>query len=85
MLMSCGVITAAVVIYFNPVLWWFDPLCTYLFAGMVLCTSYPTLKNCFIIMMEGSPNSSVVDEVTADLLKMKNVISVHDVHFWQTS
>lgn len=57
MLMSCGVITAATVIYFKPELWWFDPLCTYCFAIMILATSYPTLKNCVMIMMEGAPEN----------------------------
>ena len=55
MLMSLGVIIAATCIYFNPNLWWMDPLCTYLFAILVLSTSYPTLRNSVLVMMEGSP------------------------------
>jgi zinc transporter 2 len=57
MLMSCGVITAATVIYFRPDLWWFDPICTYCFAVMILVTSYPTIKNCLMILMESAPEN----------------------------
>jgi zinc transporter 2 len=57
MLMSVGVIIAATIIYFRPDMWYADPICTYLFAIMILCTSYPTLKNCVLVMMEGSPES----------------------------
>lgn len=57
MLMSCGVILAATIIYFRPDLWWFDPLCTYVFAIMILFTSYPTLRHCVDIMMEGAPEN----------------------------
>jgi zinc transporter 2 len=67
MLMSCGVITAATVIYFRPDLWWFDPICTYLFAVMVLVTSYPTLKNCLLVMMEGAPENIDATDLEQDI------------------
>ena len=57
MLMSIGVITAATVIYFRPDLWWFDPICTLVFAVMIIFTSYPTLKNCINVMMERTPDN----------------------------
>lgn len=67
MLMSLGVITAATVIYFRPDLWWFDPLCTYAFACMILLTSYPTLKNCVDVMMEGTPESVDASQLEQDI------------------
>lgn len=57
MLMSCGVILAATIIYFRPDLWWFDPICTWFFAAMICFTSYPTLKNCLNVMMESAPET----------------------------
>lgn len=63
MLMSVGVITAATIIYFRPDMWWCDPLCTYAFAVMILLTSYPTLKNCIDIMMEGTPENIDASEL----------------------
>lgn len=67
MLMSVGVITAATIIYFRPDLWWFDPICTYAFACMILVTSYPTLKNCMEIMMECTPDNIDASELEQDI------------------
>ena len=39
LLNSAGVIVASIIIYIWPNLWWVDPLCTYLFALIVLYTT----------------------------------------------
>jgi Co/Zn/Cd efflux system component len=65
--MSIGVITAATIIYFRPDLWWFDPICTFAFAIMILCTSYPTLKSCVDVMMEGVPESIDCTQLEQDI------------------
>ena len=46
MLMSVGVIIAALVIYFFPSMWMADPICTYLFSVIVMVTTIPIVKNC---------------------------------------
>jgi Co/Zn/Cd efflux system component len=85
--MSCGVILAAVVIYFRPDLWWFDPVCTYAFAIMILCTSYPTLSGCIDILMEGSPENIDASELEQDIWEQNkaDIIDVHDLHLWSLS
>ena len=87
MLMSVGVITAATIIYFRPDLWWFDPICTYCFAVMILVTSYPTLKNCLDILMEGAPENINADELTQDIWDQNkaDIVDVHDMHLWSLS
>lgn len=87
MLMSVGVITAATVIYFRPDLWWFDPLCTYAFACMILVTSYPTLKNCLDIMMEGAPENIDASELEQTIWEQNkaDIVDVHDMHLWSLS
>ncbi len=87
MLMSVGVITAATIIYFRPDLWWFDPICTYCFAVMILVTSYPTLKNCLDILMEGAPENINADELTQDIWEQNkaDIVDVHDMHLWSLS
>ena len=57
MLMSVGVIIAALFIYFYPSLWYADPLCTYLFSVIVMTTTLPIIKNIIGIMMEGAPKN----------------------------
>jgi len=55
MLMSVGVIIAAILIYFYPSLWFADPICTYVFSIIVMFTTIPIVKNCIRILMEGTP------------------------------
>jgi len=85
--MSVGVIIAATVIYFRPDMWIADPICTYLFAVMVLCTSYPTLKNCVMVMMEGAPETIDPVELEQDIFELgkEDIVDVHDLHVWQIS
>lgn len=87
MLMSVGVITAATIIYFRPDLWWCDPICTYAFAVMILLTSYPTLKNCIDIMMEGTPENIDASELEQDIWEQNkaDIVDVHDMHLWSIS
>jgi zinc transporter 2 len=87
MLMSVGVITAATIIYFRPDLWWFDPICTYAFACMILVTSYPTLKNCMDVLMESAPENIDASELEQDIWEQNkaDITDVHDMHLWSIS
>ncbi len=57
MLMSVGVIIAAVVIYFKPEWMIVDPICTYLFSVIVCFTTVPVFKECIFVLLEGTPSS----------------------------
>lgn len=85
MLMSVGVTIAAFCIYFNPDLWFFDPLCTYLFSIIVMGTTTPIIKNCIQIMMEGTPAGVDLKKLTKKIMDLDpdNIIDVHDIHVWQ--
>jgi zinc transporter 2 len=85
MLMSVGVTLAAFCIYFNPNLWYFDPLCTYLFSIIVMGTTMPIIKNCIQIMMEGTPRGVDLDKLRNRIMSLDpdNIIDVHDIHVWQ--
>lgn len=67
MLMSVGVIIAATVIYLDNSLWWMDPVCTYLFSIIVIFTTFPIIKSCVGVMMEGAPRRIDVDELKKDI------------------
>ena len=87
MLMSCGVIIAATIIYFRPDLWWFDPICTYVFAIMICFTSYPTLKNCIDVMMEKAPSNINTTKLTDAIYAVGkgDITDIHDLHVWELS
>lgn len=67
MLMSVGVIIAATIIYFFPDLWYFDPICTYLFSVIVMVTTIPIIKNCIKVLMEGAPDKIDIEELRKDI------------------
>lgn len=85
MLMSVGVIIAALVITWNPNWWYADPICTYLFSVIVAVTTVPIIKNCVKIIMEGTPKNISLEMLTNDILNLdrENIIDVHDLHVWQ--
>lgn len=85
MLMSFGVTIAAFFIYLNPNLWWFDPLCTYLFSVIVMFTTMPIIKNCIQIMMEGTPKGISMKKLRNKIMSLdsENIVDVHDIHVWQ--
>ena len=55
MLSSVGVIIASIIIYVWPNMWFMDPICTYIFAIMVTCTTIPVFKKLLNVMMEATP------------------------------
>ena len=57
MIQSIGVIIAATIIYFDEGLWYMDPICTYLFSVIVVVTTFPIIKSCINVMMEGAPRT----------------------------
>lgn len=87
MLMSCGVILAATVIYFRPDMWYMDPICTYCFALMILLTSYPTIKSCLMILMESSPENIDAHDLEQDIWEQNkgDIVDLHDLHIWSIS
>jgi len=85
MLISVGVIIAALIITWNPNWWYADPICTYLFSVIVFVTTVPIIKNCVKIIMEGTPKNISLEMLTNDILNLdkENIIDVHDLHVWQ--
>lgn len=81
---SIGVIVSGILIYFTH---WniIDPLITLLFAVVILFTSGKVLKKTIKILMEGTPSGIKYEEVKEDLLILKDVKEVHDLHIWSIS
>ena len=85
LLMSIGVIIAAVVIYFRPAWTLADPICTYLFSVIICCTSIPVFKDCIIVLMEGTPADIDIEKLENDIIDMNDVEELHDLHLWSIS
>jgi len=85
MLMSVGVIIAAIIIYFDKDLWMADPICTYLFSVIICFTTTPIFKDCINVMMEGTPAELDSDDLLNDMYNVAGVEEIHDFHLWSIS
>jgi zinc transporter 2 len=81
---SVGVVIASLIIYFNENLTWVDPLCTFIFSIIVIMTTYNITKQCILILMEATNQST---EIVRDrlLAKFAFLKSIHNLHIWELS
>ncbi|KAE8740003.1 hypothetical protein FOCC_FOCC014519 [Frankliniella occidentalis] len=82
LIQSIGVFIAAVVIKFNPAAKIADPICTFLFAVVVLGTTVPLLKDAGFILLEGFPQTISYSQVLTVLKDIPGVRHVHSLHVW---
>ena len=89
MIQSAGVLIAALIIYFfqdtHPGVRIVDPICTFCFAIVVLCTTFPVSRDCFYVLLESTPRDLDIESLYNELSSIKGVISVHDIHLWNIS
>ena len=89
MIQSAGVLIAALIIYFfqdtHPGVRIVDPICTFCFAIVVLCTTIPVSRDCFYVLLESAPRDLDIESLYNDLSSIDGVISVHDIHLWNIS
>jgi zinc transporter 2 len=82
---SFGVIIASIIILYRPDLTIVDPICTCLFALIVLMTTIGLIKESFHILMEATPKNIDSQQVILALQENHNVVAVHDLHIWSIS
>ena len=89
MIQSAGVLIAALIIYFfqdtHPRVRIVDPICTFCFAIVVLCTTFPVSRDCFYVLLESTPRDLDIESLYSELSSIEGVISVHDIHLWNIS
>ena len=89
MIQSAGVLLAALIIYFfqdtHPGVRIVDPICTFCFAIVVLCTTVPVSRDCFYVLLESTPRDLDIESLYNELSSIDGVISVHDIHLWNIS
>lgn len=59
-----------------------DPICTLVFACIVVMTTIPVLRDTVTILLEGKPHRLNYDLIYEDLLSVKEVHRVHSLHLW---
>jgi zinc transporter 2 len=82
MAQSVGVIIAAAVIWYKPEWTIVDPICTCVFAVIVLITTFRLIGDSFHVLMEGTPKHIDYRTVQQALIALDMVKGVHDLHIW---
>lgn len=85
LIQSIGVIIAAIIVFCRPDWSIADPLCTLLFSVIVMFTTFPIIKECTEVLMEGTPLQIETSNLEADFKKIKGVLKIHDLHVWSLS
>jgi len=85
LLQSVGVVLASIIIYIWPSMTIVDPICTFLFSGIVLWTTFRLFQEAVHVLMEATPLSLDASEVQKDMLVLTGVTAVHDLHIWTIS
>lgn len=76
-----GVLVASIVMMFVnfPTI---DPILSILISIWVLTNVWNNLKSVFKVLLQAVPDNVSIEKLTADLLTINDVESVHDIHVW---
>jgi len=76
-----GALVAGVVIYFTT--WnWLDPLVSILIGMLILWNAWGILRETVDVLLESTPRDVRINALVADILRVRGVLGVHDVHVW---
>ncbi|EFN51913.1 hypothetical protein CHLNCDRAFT_37115 [Chlorella variabilis] len=82
---SIGVAVAGALIWLHqddPRWYIADPICTFMFAGLVLWTTRAILRDIGDVLMERVPRGLCIKTIHDDLSRVRGVESVSDLHVW---
>ncbi|KAK7092774.1 zinc transporter ttm-1-like [Littorina saxatilis] len=81
---SLGVLVAALIIKFKQDEKYrlADPICTFVFSLLVLCTTINVLKDTLRIIMEGVPQGVDFEQLRSVLMSLDSVVSIHNLNVW---
>lgn len=82
LLQSIGVLIAAYIVRFKPDYKLADPICTYIFAVLVIFTTFRIIRDTIVIVLEGVPRHLDTQRIKEDLLKLEEVHSVEELNVW---
>ncbi|KAI8973846.1 cation efflux protein [Pilobolus umbonatus] len=85
LLASIGVLVSSIILLFKPEYTIVDPICTFVFSGIVLYTTYHLVKDSLAVLMEGAPGHIQPEAIERSLLQIPGVVAVHDLHIWALS
>jgi zinc transporter 2 len=82
LIQNIGVAIAGLLIWWNPAWKIADPVCTWLFAVIVMVTTFSNLWSNLSVLLEGVPEGVDVKVIRAQILAVDAITDVHDLHVW---
>jgi cobalt-zinc-cadmium efflux system protein len=76
-----GILVGGIIIYFWKI-YIIDPLMTIGLTTFILYNIIKNLKEAINILMQGVPKHINLESVKQDILSIKGVIGIHDIHIW---
>lgn len=78
---AVGAVVAGVIIYFTHANW-LDPLISVLIGCLILYNAWGILRETVDILLESTPRDVDMSAMVRDLMQIKGVIGIHDLHVW---
>lgn len=83
-LVSLGVVIAGIIISFTGIKW-IDPLISLLIMAVVIYSTWGLMVESLNLSLDAVPASVDIEKTKEEILKHKEVLSVHDIHIWAMS
>lgn len=80
-LSTVGAVIAGVIIYFTGANW-LDPFVSVLIGILILYNAWGILRDAVDILLEAKPRDIDSSKLVKDMLKVRGVLGVHDLHVW---
>jgi cobalt-zinc-cadmium efflux system protein len=78
---TVGAVIAGVIIYFTDANW-LDPLVSVLIGFLILYNAWGILRDAVDILLESTPRDVDASKLVRDVLQVKGVLGLHDLHIW---
>jgi cobalt-zinc-cadmium efflux system protein len=78
---AIGAVVAGVIIYFTHANW-LDPFVSVLIGLLILYSAWGILRETVDILLESTPRDVDMSAMVRDMMQVKGVIGIHDLHVW---
>ena len=76
-----AILFVAIILYFKDIPY-LDPALSLLITGYILWGAISRLRETLFVFMQGIPKEINMRKIEQDILEIKNVQSIHDIHLW---
>lgn len=87
LLTSIGVISSTLIIIYVKQDWtiYMDPLMSLLITVIIIISTIPLCRSAIFILLQATPQTISLPALKKDLMKIKGIANIHELHVWQLS